>query len=179
MDLRGTPNFKLTYTVTLTATTLTTKLTIKNPSATAWDFTTLLHTYFAVANIKSAAVTGLTGTTFNDKVDPPATATSAKPTESRRGVTVAGEVDRVYEGVENDHVAVTGTGIGGGAVVVYKNGFPDVVVWNPWTDKAKAMADFGDEEYNNMICVEVGSVADMISLAGGATWEGSQTLVAI
>ena len=28
-----------------------------------------------------------------------------------------------------------------------KEGFPDAVVWNPWTDKAKGMSDFGDDEY--------------------------------
>jgi D-hexose-6-phosphate mutarotase len=50
------------------------------------------------------------------------------------------------------------------------------VVWNPWIEKAKGMADFDDEEYHNMVCVEVGSVADWVKLGGGATWTGSQTL---
>jgi glucose-6-phosphate 1-epimerase len=30
---------------------------------------------------------------------------------------------------------------------VHKVNFPDAVVWNPWIDKSKSMADFGDEEY--------------------------------
>jgi D-hexose-6-phosphate mutarotase len=34
------------------------------------------------------------------------------------------------------------------------------VVWNPWIAKAKAMPDFGDEEYKTMLCVESGNVAD-------------------
>ena len=29
------------------------------------------------------------------------------------------------------------------------------MVWNPWIDKSKAMADFGDDEYKEMICAEV------------------------
>ena len=36
---------------------------------------------------------------------------------------------------------------GGKVISVQKTNFPDAVVWNPWIDKAKGMADFGDEEY--------------------------------
>ena len=36
---------------------------------------------------------------------------------------------------------------GGKVVSIQKTNFPDAVVWNPWIDKAKGMADFGDEEY--------------------------------
>ena len=32
-------------------------------------------------------------------------------------------------------------------VQVRKQGFPDVVVWTPWVDKAKKMGDFDDEGY--------------------------------
>lgn len=35
----------------------------------------------------------------------------------------------------------------GDVIEVSKVGFPDAVVWNPWIDKSKAMADFGDAEY--------------------------------
>ena len=35
----------------------------------------------------------------------------------------------------------------GTVITIAKQGFPDAVVWNPWADKAKGMADFGDDEY--------------------------------
>ncbi len=41
---------------------------------------------------------------------------------------------------------------------VKKEGSKATVVWNPWIAKAKAMADFADEEYLTMICVESGNV---------------------
>ena len=43
------------------------------------------------------------------------------------------------------------------------------MVWNPWIDKARWMADFGDEEYHGMVCVETTNAADdVITLLPGA-----------
>ena len=53
----------------------------------------------------------------------------------------------------------------------------DVVVWNPWIEKAKGMADFGpDDGYKRMICVEAGSVSAWNTLEAGDTWEGGQRI---
>lgn len=32
----------------------------------------------------------------------------------------------------------------------------NIVVWNPWIDKSISLNDFEDEEYRNMICLELG-----------------------
>lgn len=51
------------------------------------------------------------------------------------------------------------------------------MVWNPWIEKAKGMADFGpDEAYKNMICVEAGSVSGWQTIEAGDSWEGGQTI---
>jgi glucose-6-phosphate 1-epimerase len=43
------------------------------------------------------------------------------------------------------------------------------VVWNPWIAKAKAMPDFGDDEWTGMVCVETANAgADAVALAAGA-----------
>lgn len=52
----------------------------------------------------------------------------------------------------------------------------DVVVWNPWTDKAKRMPDFGDDEYKNMICIEPGCVHAPVSLPSGACFSLTQKI---
>jgi glucose-6-phosphate 1-epimerase len=51
-----------------------------------------------------------------------------------------------------------------------------VTVWNPWSEKAKGMSDFGDEEYKGIVCVEPGAVKSFQILEAGDTWEGSQTI---
>lgn len=51
------------------------------------------------------------------------------------------------------------------------------VVWNPWINKAKAMSDFGDEEYRIMICVEVGYVKNRCVLKSNETYSMNQELI--
>lgn len=38
------------------------------------------------------------------------------------------------------------------------------------------MADFGDDEYKQMVCVEPGTVSNYVTLDVGETWEGGQIL---
>ncbi|ORX53981.1 galactose mutarotase-like protein [Hesseltinella vesiculosa] len=165
-------SFRLTYTVTLTATSLKTFLTVKNEDSDTMEFNTLLHTYFRVKDVAQVSVLGLKSLTFADKV-----ANGETSIESRDAVTVAGEVDRVYQNAP-DHLQVN-TDNQGHQILIHKEGMKDTVVWNPWIEKAKGMGDFGDEEYHNMICVEVGSVAQWVQLKSGQTWQGGQTLAVV
>ncbi|KAL1935937.1 hypothetical protein VTP01DRAFT_71 [Rhizomucor pusillus] len=161
-------SFRLAYTVTLTAKSLKVTLVIKNEDEDTFEFNTLLHTYFQVPDISKVSVEGLKDKTFIDKVQG-----GAKDTETRDRVTVSSEVDRVYCNAPDSLRVDLGNGQ---SIGIEKVGLKDTVVWNPWIDKAKSMGDFGDEEYHNMICVEVGSVAEWVKLGGGQTWTGGQTL---
>lgn len=46
------------------------------------------------------------------------------------------------------------------------------MVWNPWDKEAKAMADFGDDEYKHMLCVEAAAIEKPITLKPGEEWKG-------
>ena len=46
------------------------------------------------------------------------------------------------------------------------------VVWNPWDKKAKAISDFGDDEYKYMLCVEAAAIEKPITLKPGEEWKG-------
>lgn len=54
-----------------------------------------------------------------------------------------------------------------------------VVVWNPGDKKAKALADFGDDEYKHMLCVETAAIEKPITLKPGEEWRGRQELCAV
>lgn len=53
------------------------------------------------------------------------------------------------------------------------------VVWNPWDKKAKAIPDFGDDEYKHMLCVQSACVEKPITLKPGEEWRGRQELSAV
>src|SRR5262249_56334825 len=48
----------------------------------------------------------------------------------------------------------------GRRLVVDKRGSATTVVWNPWSGKAKAMADLGAGVWPSMLCVETANAAD-------------------
>lgn len=52
----------------------------------------------------------------------------------------------------------------------------ETVVWNPWEKKARSMADFGDDEYKHMLCIESAAVERPIMLKPGEEWKGHQNL---
>jgi D-hexose-6-phosphate mutarotase len=43
--------------------------------------------------------------------------------------------------------------------VALQAGSNSTVLWNPWVAKSQQMADFGNDEYKQMLCVESGNVA--------------------
>lgn len=86
------------------------------------------------------------------------------------------QVDRVYLATP-DTIEIREAPAAGSAVRVHKSGFADAVVWNPWEAKARAMADFGDEEYREMVCVEVAQAGSgAVAVAPGEAWAAEQTL---
>ena len=46
------------------------------------------------------------------------------------------------------------------------------VVWNPWDKKSKAIADFGDDEYKRMLCVDGAAIETPIPLKPNEEWTG-------
>jgi glucose-6-phosphate 1-epimerase len=53
----------------------------------------------------------------------------------------------------------------------------DVVVWNPWDAKSAGMGDFEPKSgWQNMVCVEAGSVRGWQRLEAGDSWTGSQII---
>ncbi len=124
-------------------------------------FEECLHTYFAVGDIGGVSVVGLKGVGYEDKVEK-----FAKKTETNDAITIASEVDRVYFDTTGP-VEIQDRSLKR-KIRIAKENSASTVVWNPWIAKAQQMSDFGNEEYQKMVCVESGNVGkNKVMLAPG------------
>jgi len=128
-------------------------LEVSNPSDQTVTYEEALHTYLAVADIHAVAVHGLAGTTYIDKTDG-----MKRKTQGPESLGISAETDRVYLGTQA--TCTVEDRAGGRRLVVEKQGSDATVVWNPWIAKAKAMPDFGDDEWSRMLCIETVNAAD-------------------
>ncbi|KAK0734321.1 aldose-1-epimerase [Lasiosphaeria miniovina] len=164
--------FSLIYGVTLNRDSLTTSLVVTNDDDKPFDCQVLLHTYLRVEDISNVSITGLDGASYVDKVDGAKT-----KTQSSGAVQITGETDRVYTPAAAPSAPVVVVEGGRAGFSVTRDSLGDVVVWNPWADKAAAMADFAPADgFRRMVCVEAGSVADFQTLEPGDAFEGAQTI---
>lgn len=139
-----------TYRITV-GTSLVLSLEVRNTSGEPVAYEEALHTYLAVSDIAAVGVEGLAGEAYLDRLGGP-----DPIVQEEQVVRVADELDRIYVGTPAT-VVVDDPQLRR-RLVVSKTGSQNTVVWNPWTEKARAMADFGDEEYRTMLCVETANV---------------------
>ncbi|KAG6006070.1 hypothetical protein E4U21_007430 [Claviceps maximensis] len=164
--------FGLLYSVTLEKDSLNTTLVITNDGVESFDCQMLLHTYFNVKDISTVKITGLENSKYIDKMD------DAKvKTETSSPVTFSSETDRVYTPAEGATHPIVISDSGLTRFRIIRDNLDQVVVWNPWIEKAQGMADFTPKDgYKNMVCVEAGSVNCWQKLEKGDAFEGAQTI---
>lgn len=141
--------FRLTYTVTLSATAVRAALKVANPSTEEpLLFQALLHAYLHHPDPHAGRITPLKGLTYTDK-----TRGGQDFTEERAEVALDKETDRVYHAAP-DEVTMTYGPTGKGGVKIRTEGMADVTVWNPGPEVGGNMADMEDKGWERYIwCV--------------------------
>ncbi len=146
------PPFTAEYIVTVDD-TLTLQLVVTNRSSDEpFTFEDCLHTYFEVGDITAISIVGLKGTAYLDHV-----ANFAEKSETADAIRIASEVDRIYLNTASPVEIIDPRY--GRRIRLEKQGSASTVVWNPWVAKSQQMPDFGNDEYQRMVCVESGNVA--------------------
>lgn len=169
-SLASAPSFDVPYRATSTVTAgseFVLELMVENTGSGAFTFEAALHTYLAVGDVRQVRIEGLDGARFHDKV--------LEAESVQRGpITVTGEVDRVYDSEATVEVRDP---ILGRVIRVAKSGSSSTIVWNPWVDKARRLKDFGDDEWQGMVCIETANVGERaVTLAPGESHVMSATL---
>jgi len=170
-------SFVLLYMVTLGKDgTLETKMHVTNSGASPFTCQLLQHTYIRVEQINKVAVGGFNQRRYIDKV-----LDSAEGVDEREMAVIEGEVDRVYLSTQagggagsltdlsvinkesqevivkvHQHYCLQCTGGPEDKV----EGDADVVLWNAWEEKSKALLDLGEGNYVYYVCVEPGVVSN-------------------
>ena len=140
---------------------LTMTLEVHNTGTAPLKFEEALHTYFAVSDIHHCSVTGLENARYDSIVE--------GVTDKSQGtvpIIFTTETDRLY--LNTRSTCVIHDPIWQRNIIVEKSGSDSTVVWNPWIAKAKAMPDFGDNEWPGMLCIEtVNARVNAVTLAPG------------
>jgi D-hexose-6-phosphate mutarotase len=151
-EASGFPAFSAEYTVTVNESLTLDLVVVNNSKDDVFTFENCLHTYFDVSDIGAVSIRGLKGASYLDK-----TANFAEKIQSEDAIRISSEVDRIYLNTTAT-VEVLDRKLNR-TIRVEKHGSVSTVVWNPWMGKAQQMPDFGNEEYERMVCVESGNVA--------------------
>ncbi|GER52025.1 galactose mutarotase-like superfamily protein [Striga asiatica] len=148
---------------------MTSRIRNLNPDGKPFSFNFAYHTYFSVSDISEVRVEGLETLHYLDNLKD-----KEKCTDQGDALTFESEVDKIYLDTPSkivilDHDKKL-------AFVIRKDGLPDAVVWNPWDKTAKALPDFGNAEFNQMLCIEPAAIENPITLKPGYEWTGKQHL---
>lgn len=136
------------------------ELSTHNTGSAAFELGEALHTYFHISDVAKTTIRGLENCEYLDKVQDFARVTQ------KDGIVIDSEVDRVYVNTTADCV-IEDKGLKR-AIRISKQGSRSTVVWNPWTEKADKMGDFGKDGHRGMVCVESGNAMEnVVTLAPG------------
>lgn len=123
--------------------TLSVALTTRNCDTTPFTVSSALHSYFAVSHIDRVVVQGLAGKHYFD-------ALTGEMQHQEGDLNIQAEVDRVYEETGELLKLLDGKR----RVSILPEGSQSTVVWNPWLEKSRRMADMNDDGYTTMLCIE-------------------------
>lgn len=162
--------FGIELTISIEDNRLDLEFEVDNRGTDALSFTGALHTYLRVREAEEARLEGLYGFTYRDSANG-----NAIKRETGDALMVDAEVDRVYRQVNRPLLLRDGSRTLG----INTEGFPDVVVWNPWETRCAALADMPDNGFRRMLCVEAAAADTPVTVAAGEQWWGRQTLIAL
>lgn len=132
--------------------TLSLELSTRNEQHEPLAITQALHTYLPVSDIRAVEIRGLDTARYIDTLD------DWQPHSQHGAVAFSGETDRIY--LDTPARIELFDRNWQRTLVLHTRNSNSAVVWNPWIDKAKRLSQFGDEDWQRMLCIETANVLD-------------------
>ena len=133
--------------------TLTVSVRVINAGSEAFALSCAFHPYFAISNISRIELPDLAGKEYMDRLVFSGDESKKVQVGAQR---FASEVDRIY--AHSEPVAIVDPAAGR-KIRVAGIGTTQTVVWNPWKDKCKTIADLEAGDYLRFVCAEPGIIA--------------------
>lgn len=135
-------------------------LTVVNTGGSAMRFEEALHTYHRVGDAEQVRVTGLDGTAFLDNMD------GNREKRQTGDVVFTAQTDNAY--LDTTEALEVVDPVLRRRIRTEKGNSRTTVVWNPWREGAKSLADLGDDEWRQMACLEASNIiAYAVELGAG------------
>lgn len=152
-------DFKAEYRLTI-GRELKLEFAVSNTGSSAFQFEEALHTYFRVGDVRRSTVHGLDQVAYLDNRD-------GNRLKTQTGeLKIASQTDNAYLNAAGP-VEIIDPELGR-RLRTGKEHSESTIVWNPWSDGASALADLGDDEWHQMLCVEGGNImSSAVRLAPG------------
>ncbi|PQJ28850.1 D-hexose-6-phosphate mutarotase [Rubritalea profundi] len=162
LDTQSVDIWKFDTTLTLTikvGKSLSLELKTTNNGSTPVTIGGALHSYFYISDIQQITLTGLEKTTYLDTV-------VGEEKIQVGPIRFDSEVDSVY--LKSDQpVEIHDPGFQR-TILIEKSGSLSTVIWNPWTEKSQKLADLGDDEFHNFVCVEAANALEDVYILAPA-----------
>ena len=128
------------------------ELTVSNTGAKPFRFEEALHTYYRVGDVRKVRVRGLDGVTYLDNTD------SNKKKKQNGDVVIGSPTDNAYLNTQNP-LQLLDPALNR-SIQITKQNSDSTVIWNPWAEAARALSDLGDDEWQDMACVEGSNILE-------------------
>lgn len=121
-----------------------------------------LHSYFAVSDVRSVHVEGVSGLGYIE------TLADWEQRTQVADLDFSGETDRIYLDTPRQLSIVDPSW--NRRIHLNCTGSRSAVIWNPWTERAAQLPDMADDGWQRMLCIETANVwDDIVTLAPGAS----------
>ena len=142
--------------------TLEVSLSVVNQARQPVNFSSVLHSYWAVEDSVQSEIQGLEGVSYVDALQDWRESTQNGP------VRIVKELNRIYRDVPANCQLLDRSWQR--TIHLSSEGSRSTIVWNPWRERTRNLPDFSDDAYRNMLYIETANaLSDCVEPLPGET----------